>query len=333
MKHNVAAFSLVVNGVDYAETMEPRLISLELTEKLEDGADELRIALSNHDGKLATIKRGALATLRLGWLTGPDITPGLVNKGTFTVDQVEKSGPPDQLTITARSANLTGRMRTRRDKGWKGKTLGAVITEIARANGLDARVHPDLASIPIPSAEQTAKSDIAFVRDLGRRYDAVATVKDGKLLFMPIGTATTATGKAIPALTLDRGANQRFTFTAADREENDGAEAQWHDRGAARRRTARAGGSKNPRRIKRTFASEGEAAAAAAAEARRAGRGQYTFSFDLALGDAAISPNRKITLTGFDSEIIGIRWLAKEVTHTLDSQGGFVTAIAMDSLA
>lgn len=333
MKHNVADFAFEVDGKDFAGALVPRLISLQLTEKLEDGADELEIRLSNHDGQLAPIKRGVFATLKLGWKSGPDVTAGLVDKGKFKVDQIEKSGPPDEVRITARSADLTGPLRKRKDKGWKGKTLGAIVTEVAKANGLEARVHADLAGIAIPSAEQAAKSDIAFVRDLGRRYDAVATVKNGSLLFMPIGTDTTAGGKTIPALALKRRDNARFTFTVADREENDGVEASWRDKGAARSRTVKQGAAKNPKRIKRTFASEGEAKAAARAEASRAARGKFTLMFEMPLGDAAIEPNRKAKVTGFDSEIDGVRWLIKQATHRLDGSSGFTSSLEMDSLA
>jgi phage protein D len=330
VKHNVAGYSLIVDGREIAEAVTPRLISLTLTEKIEGGADELEITLANHDGAMAPVRRGVKIALRLGWAEGAEVTPGLVDKGTFLVDQIEKSGPPDQVRITARSADLTKRMARRRDKGWKGKTLGAIVAEVARANGLTPKVHPDLAPIPVPSAEQAAKSDMAFIRDLGRRHDAVATVKDGKLLFMPIGADATAGGTAIPGLTLRRRDNSRFTFTIADREDNDGAQATWHDRGSARKRTVTEGGGKNPKRIKRGFASEGEAKAAARAEARRAKRGQYTFGYDMALGDADCSPNRKVTLTGFDSEIDGIRWLIKQVSHTLDGSG-FRTRLEMES--
>lgn len=330
MKHNTAGISLIVDGRELADTINPRLLSLTLTEKLEGGADDLEITLSNHDGKLAPIKRGVFIALKLGWREGPDVTPGLVDKGRFLVDQIEKSGPPDTVRITARSADLTKRMAKRRDKGWKGKTLGAIVGEVARANGLTPKVHASLASIPVKSVEQAAKSDMAFVRDLGKRYDAVATVKDGNLLFMPIGTATTAGGKTIPGLTLNRRENSRYTFTIADREDHDGAEATWHDRGAARKRTVKHGGAKNPKRIKRSFGSEAEAKAAARAEASRAKRGQFTFRYDMALGDAACSPNRKVTLSGFDSEIDGIRWLIKQATHSLDGSG-FRTALEMES--
>ncbi len=295
MQDNRAGFSLVVAGTDFAKIIVPRLVSLSITEKLEDAADELEVVLANHpdkDGKtLSPINRGAFATLELGWTAGREVPIGLVGKGRFKVDEVRKAGggaEGDTLTIRARSADLAGNFRNRRDRGWKGKTIAAVVGEIASANGYVAKVHPDLAGIAIQSVEQAAKSDMAFIRDIGRRYDAIATVKDRTLLFLPIGTQTNAGGTSLPGLTLRRQDNSSWSFTVADREDHDGAEAQWQDRKSARRKTVTTGGGKNPRRIKRNFASEAEAREAAKAEARRTARGQFTFEYTMALGDAAM---------------------------------------------
>ena len=55
-------------------------------------------------------------------------------------------------------------------------------------------------------------------------------------------------------------------------------------------------------------------------------------NYALALGDAAVEPNRKVTLSGFDSEIDAVKWLVKSVTHALDGQGGFKSSVEMESL-
>lgn len=327
-----ADFSLNVDGIDYAKEIVPRLNSLTLTEKLGEEADTLEIVLTNHDGKLAPIKRGVETTLALGWKGGSNVPAGLVQKGRFIVDQVEKSGPPDQLRITARSADLTGDYRKRRDRAWKDTTLGDVVEEVASGSGLSARVHADLAGIALPSIEQAAKSDAAFIRDLGARFDAIATVKDKTLIFLPIGAQDNASGASFGDLKLSRRDNSRWSFTIADREEHDGAEAKWHDRGEAKKKTAKAGGSKNPRRIKRSFASEAEAKAAAEAEARRAERGQYEFSYDMALGDPGIEPNARVTLEGWDSEIDAVAWLVEEANHRLDGRGGLTSSLKLVSV-
>ncbi len=329
---NRAGFKLEVNGIDYAADIVPRLTTLSLIEKLGEQADTLELILSNHDGKLAPIKRGVYATLALGWTAGDSVPNGLVEKGKFLVDEVEKSGPPDTLRIRARSADLTGSYRKRRDKGWKNTTLGAVVSEIAKANGYQARVHADLTSIALPSIEQAAKSDAAFIRDLGARYDAIATVKDGTLIFMPIGTQDNASGQSFGSTTLQRRDGSVWRFIIADREDHDGAEAKWHNRGSAKKQLVSVGGTSNPKRIKRSFASEAEARAAAEAEARKAARGEYEFTYEMALGDPGIEPNGRVTLEGWDSEIDAVSWLVDEASHILDGNSGLTSSLRLVSV-
>lgn len=332
MRHNTAGFALEIDGIDYAKELVPRLMSLSFTEKLGEEADKLEITLSNHDGLLPTIKRGVDARLALGWVAGPEVRLGMVDKGRFLVDQVEKSGPPDTLRISARSADLTGGFRRRRDRSWKQTNLGSVLGQIASDNGYTARVQSDLANLPVALIEQAAKSDAAFLRDLGERYDAIATVKDRVLLFLRVGASENAGGQAFGSLVLRRQENSRWTFRIADREEHDGAEAQWQDRDEARRKTVKEGKAENPKRIKRSFASEAEARTAAQAEARRAARGKYEFDYEMALGDPAIEPNVPVTLQGWDPEIDGIRWLVDEVEHRLDAGGGLGSRVKLVSL-
>lgn len=329
---NEAGIALALeDGTDLADKVNPRLISLQLTESREEKADRLELTIHNTDGRLAPPSTGAVLTLKLGWLRGGEVTAGLVNKGRFKVDEVEESGSPDLVTVRARSADFTGTYRKRRDKGHRDTTLGAVVRRVAQANGYTARVHASLAGKPIAFAEQAGKSDMQFVFDLGRRYDAVATVKDRTVLFMPAGGGTSAGGAALPALTILRRDAPQWRFTEARRGDYDGAEAQWHDKAAARKRTTRAGGSENPKRIKRTYATEAEAKQAAEAEHARARRGRYTFETTLALGDAAIEPERPVTLSGYNSRVDGIRWVVKEVVHSLGGDSGLVTRVSLES--
>src|SRR3546814_2142964 len=131
MDANKAAVRLTLDdGTDLSDKVNPRLISLSLTEKRGEEADSLEITLHNHHGQIAPPRRGAMLQLALGWEKGADVTVGMVNKGSFKVDEVERSGSPDQVSIRARAADLTGSYRERRRKLWKDTTLGAILTEI-----------------------------------------------------------------------------------------------------------------------------------------------------------------------------------------------------------
>lgn len=329
MTANIAGARLTLDGVDLADKVNPRLVELTLTEKRGGEADELSVTLQNADGSLALPDPGKIIGLALGWQQGDDVVTGLVDKGRYTVDEVEASGPPDRIMIRARSADLSGGYRKRRTKVWKDTTLGAVLADIAGRHGVTAQVHPDLASKPIATLDQNGKSDMALVRDLGSRYDALATWKDRRLIFMPVGSATTASGKAIPTITLTRQDGWGWTFTRAERDENDGVEAQWHDQAAGRRRKHATGGE-NPKRLKRVYATEAEAKQAAEAEAKKRARGGYKFDYDLAIADCTIQTNQRVTLAGWNRTIDAVTWLVDTVETSFTS-GGIRQKITLES--
>ena len=330
LRANVAQVELSADGKALDKALGGRLLSLSLTESREDGADKLEFVLDNSDGRIAPLKAGVTLSLKMGWRGGADVIPGLVDKGRYTVDEVEKSGPPDLVTVRARSADLTGSYRRRRTEAHKDTTLGELIEKIAGRNRLTAKVHASLSGKVIEVIEQGARSDMAFVRDLGKRFDATATVKDRHLIFAPIGTGQSAGGTALPGLTLTKRDGWDWRFTATKRGEYDGAEAQWHDQAGARRQTVKVGGTENPKRLRRVYGSEADARAAAEAEQQRQARGTHTFEYGLALGDPAVYPERPVTLQGWDAEIDAVRWIVKEATHTFGA-GGLTTRVVLES--
>lgn len=330
----LAAMKVTLEGSDLSDKIAPRLISLTLTEKRDEAADQLDIVLHDHDGKLAIPPEGAELTVALGWARGPGVSIGLVDKGKFKVDEVTWGGPPDTLTIRARSADFTDSFRVRREKKWKGTTLGAVLQEIASANGFQASVDGSLSSKAVPVLAQDNRSDSAMLRFLGKRHDAVATVKGKTLIFAPIGKGSTASGKALPALAINRRSGDSYQWQRAAREEYGGVEARWHDKDKGERKTVKAGGGDGkPKRLKRVFHSEAEAKDAAAAEDKRVQRAGASFELTLGYGDAAIYPEQKGKVSGFKPSIDATEWLVAEVSHTLDGSGGFRTKLKLEKAA
>lgn len=320
-RNPIPDFKLVLDGQDLSDRIRPRLISLRLTEKRDDEADQLDLQIDDSDGRLALPVEGARLQLQLGWKQGTGVPEGLVGKGTFLVDEVEHSGPPDIVTVRARSADMTAELRTRRDQSWHETTLGAVISGIADRNGLVARVSPRLASVALSSLVQSRESDMAFLQRLGRTYDAVATVKNGSLLFLPIGAGETAGGQPLPMVTILRQQGDRHSFSRRKREDYTGVIAAWQDVKASKRHDVTVGSDKNTKRLSRVYATEQDARTAAEAEWRRIQRGIVAMSFSLALGRADLYPEQRVQLAGFKADIDAHRWLITEVNHSLSTQG------------
>jgi phage protein D len=325
---NVADFCLIVDGQDYS----PRLISLSLTDKRGGEADQLDLVLDDSDGKMPLPARNASAALSLGWLSGAGVPLGLVDKGSFTIDVVDWAGPPDQVTIRARSADLTAGFRARRSAGHRATTLGAiarkVARKVARRHGYAAKVAPGLADVEVEILAQHQQSDMALLRRLGRQRDSIATVKNRQLILSPIGKLHTTSGAAFPALTLTRadvGGGYRYSLT--ERSADAGVSADYEDLDTGKRRTvtvggtAKAGEKKDPRKLRPVFHSKADATAAADAAHRRAARSEVTMDLQLPLGRPDIYPDRPVTLVGFKREVDAHAWLIAEAAHMLDSQG------------
>lgn len=114
----IPAWRVVLDGVDLTERLAPRLLDLSLTESRGDEADQVDLRVHDHDGRLALPRRGVTLQVAIGYEGS-----GLFDKGTFKVDDVEHSGSPDIITIRARSADLTGAVRRRRERSWHDTTL------------------------------------------------------------------------------------------------------------------------------------------------------------------------------------------------------------------
>ena len=319
---NIAGIQLaLVDGPDLSDKINPRTTSLTLSEKRGEEADTLSLTLQNADGSLEIPATGRQITLAIGWQqSSSGVLPGLIEKGRFTVDEAGASGPPDAITIRARSADLTRIYSQRRTRSWTNTTLGTVLGWIASGNGGFARVESALAIAPITAIEQEGKSDMAFVRDLGRRYDAIATWKDGVLLFLPIGGGATASGQPLGDVTLTRQDGWTWNFSRTEREARDGASAQWHDAAAGRRRTVTVGGE-NRRRLSRIYATEAEARQAAQASVSRDSRAGFKFTYDLAVADCTLQPDMSVNLQGWGPAIDGVHWLIESVETTLGAGG------------
>jgi len=195
----IPAWRVVLDGKDLTDRLAPRLLDLSLTESRGDEADQVDLRVHDHDGMLALPRRGVTLQVAIGFEGS-----GLFDKGTFNVDDVEHSGSPDIITIRARSADLTGAVRRRRERSWHDTTLGDILGAIAGEHSLRPAIAADLASIAVPHLDQANESDINLLTRLGRRFDAVATVKAGALIFAPIGAGTTASGQPLPGVQITR---------------------------------------------------------------------------------------------------------------------------------
>lgn len=341
------AFSIVLEGKNITETLDKRLMGLTLTDNRGFEADQLDLELDDADGQIVLPRRGAVITLDLGWKGQP-----LFPKGQFTVDEIEHSGSPDRLTIRARSADFRETLNTRREKSWHQTTVGDVVKEIAARHKLEMALGKDLIDKPLDHLDQTNESDASFLMKLARQYGAIASVKNGKLLFIRQGQGRTASGKALPVITLTRKDGDNHRFNLADRGAYTGVIASWlHTREpkkkaatkVKRRRKKAAtkepeakqgdyliGTDENVLVLSRTYANRGNAERAAKAKWESLQRGVASFSIQLAEGRADLYTEMPVKVSGFKQPIDEAQWIITTLTHTVTADGGFTTNIEFE---
>lgn len=236
--HRTPAFKVQITTKDnkqqdITQVVSSRLINLSLTDNRGLEADTLELELSDHDGKLALPPRNATISLALGWKGKP-----LIDKGQYSVDEVQFSGgagSADRLTIRARAADLKGSFSEQKERSFDKKTLGDIIDTIAKENQLKSQCEKKLANTFIAHIDQTNESDINLLSRLAEDHGAMCTVKNGTLLFMPLGQGNTATGKPIPLRKITRKSGDNYNFSIAESENYKAVRAYWHDTDTGKR--------------------------------------------------------------------------------------------------
>jgi len=316
---------VAVNGTDITAEIEQRLISIELTDNRGMEADQLTISLSDHDGLLAIPPRGAVVSLWLGWSD-----TGLAEKGSYTVDETEHRGAPDVLSIRARSADMREGLKAKKERSWTAQTIGAVLQTIAAAHGLSPVISAALSAIELAQLDQANESDANLLSRLGEQFDAIASIKAQRLLFMPTGASTTASGLPLPHITLTRADGDQHRFLQADRDSYSGARAYYYEVNSAEKKEAIAGGGDNLKDLRHTYTDQDSALRAARAEWSRLQRGSATLSYTLAKGRPELIPELTYSLVGVKAEIDAIVWLGANVRHSF-TPDSYTTALELES--
>jgi uncharacterized protein len=341
--HKSPRFKILVGSKDISKLVNDRLVSVGLTDNRGFEADQLDITLDDSDGLLEIPPRGAVVSVSLGWSDS-----GLVDKGQYTVDEVEHSGAPDQLTIRARSADLRAGLSVKKERSWHQTTVGAIVETIAKQNKIQHRLGQGLAGQAIRHIDQTSESDASFLSRLAKMFDAIATVKDSSLLFMKAGQATTASGKPLGKVLITRQSGDSHRFGIADRGAYSGVKASWQNTKKAKKETITVkrkprkkkaagpgqgeviqGADDNVKILRHLYASKANAERAAKAEWEKLQRGVAQFSITLAYGRPELFPELPANVSGFKPIIDKQDWIISRATHSL-TDSGYTTALELE---
>ena len=328
---------ITANNKPLNALISSRILSVTVTDNRANEADELSIVLDDSDGALELPKRGVKLNCKMGFV-GEDIH----DKGDFVVDETEWSGTPDLITVKASSANFKSKIKEAKSKSYHRKKFGEIASEVAKNHELTLVMTADLKAINLAHVDQTNESDLNLLQRLAKQNGAEMAVKKDRLLIFKAGSAKTASGKNLPAITLTRNDGDQFRYSEQDRESDyTGVSAGYQDLGKATRKRVtsgspekRGGGNDSNTKtkvIKGTFASKAEAQRAADAKMAEIKRQMAKFSITTAYGIPEISTESPVKLDGFKTEINKLKWIVEKATHSYAKSGGLTTQLELES--
>lgn len=318
-------YKITINGKNKTDIFKGRLIRITVTDNAGFSADQVDIELDDAADDLPLPKTKTKLQVWLG-LKGET----LIDKGVYTIDEISHTGPPDKVSIKGSSADFHSELKTQRRKAWHETTLGDILTTIAKRYDLEPLVSDALKTKAIPHIDQTNESDAHFMTRLGVDYGAIATIKNGRLLFILRGSGKTASGKAIPALTIKRSDGDTHNYRNIDRDNKyDGVKARWLN-SDSKAVYVLAGKKGTVKSLKKTYPTEDQAFRAAEAELKKLGSGGESFQVTLAAPALETIPEQPVKLYGWKKEITTKQWIvAGPVTHELSE--GLTTNITMST--
>lgn len=316
---------LLANGINITPLINGRLINLRLTDERNGAVDQLDIELDNSDELLELPEPKASLTLSL-----PDKTGSMIEMGTFTVDSAE-TGSNARISITARSADITESLKVRREISYDQTTLGGIVQQIASRNSLQAVISPVMASVVVDHFDQTSESDLSVLERLGELYDAIATVKAGRIVFLPIGQSQTVSGLPLEPVLLVKNDLLDWRYRK-ETSPYTGVVACWNETAGAERQEVLAGSDLNPHRIRGTYRSAAQAKAAAEAKFTAYQRAQVQFECELATGNPLALPDAPLQFMGDWGNVKEEPLIITQVIHTIGSSGYTTTISAEQSV-
>lgn len=194
-------FKILAGGNDITADISSRLIALDLTDSTDEQSDKLSLTLDDSSNTLALPRSGAKLEVFLGYNGNNE------RVGSFIVDEVSVSGPPNVVTVEGSSSlfvndrNGTGKssFSSHQSRSFEGKTIQQIVETVAAECGMTAVVDSALAKITVPHIAQVDESSANLLVRIARRYGGILKPADGRLVMASESGGKTTSGAALTA--------------------------------------------------------------------------------------------------------------------------------------
>ena len=324
-KMNRAFLDCTYNNKNISAGLAPHTLSFSYTDNEGGKADDLNIQLEDSQGlwKDAWLPRkGAVITAVIR-------TEGnrQLNCGTFAVDQVDLSGPPDTVTLKAVSSFTAKSLKQeKKSRSWEKITLEAVAKEIADEHSLGF-FYSVSELVGYARLDQREESDLAFLKRLCKDQDCNLKLSGEKLIIFESRTLE----QIAPAFTLTRGKDpiSRFSFSTKTCEIFRGCEVSYWD--ADKKIEQKhlfippgAPATGEVLKLNKRMESLADARSKARAALRRKNKQEVTGNLNL-MGDTRLLSGLTFTLSGWGA--FDGKYIVESASHNQTRDSGYQTGI------
>jgi phage protein D len=318
-------FKVLADTFDISLRLKDRLVSIRTSDEAGFKADTCSIELDDRDGLIQLPRKGAKLEVFLGYRTS-----GLNQVGSYIVDEVSLSGPPDTMTISAKAADMREDFKSQKTRSFDNITLGDLVKTIAGENGLAGKVAGELAGVSFAHLDQTEESDLHLLTRLAKQHNGVAKVTHDLLIVAAAGQSKSVSGAVLPSVGINKSQVDSWHYVDADRGKYAAVTATWHNKTSGEKVIVSTSSAKPAYTLRHTYDNEQQAVEAAKAKLEELNQGAATMELSLAVGNSTLFAESALVLSGFRSGINGGNWTAKRVEHEF-SNSGFTTRVSAET--
>jgi len=172
-------FKIEYENLNITAKISPYVLSVEYTDFEHGQSDEIQIQLEDSNklwqGSWYPSK-GDTLSLQIGYEGSK-----LLNCGSFEIDEIEYTSPPDVITLKALSTNIKKALRQVNSVAYENKTLKQIAQEIATRHNL--KLVGNIKEIKVKRITQNKEKDLTFLKNLAEQYGYIFKISDNRLVF------------------------------------------------------------------------------------------------------------------------------------------------------
>ena len=184
----VPIFELFYEKKNITKDVSPYVTNIEYTDYEHGQSDELQITFEDSGKQWQSSwlpSKGDSLRAYIGYQTEK-----LLNCGTFEIDELEYSAPPDEVIVKGLATGIKKPLRQNNSVGYENKTLKQIAKEIADRQGLT--LVGNIEYIKVDRITQDKEQDLKFLTKLAEQYGYIFKVAEGNLVFYNVRELKTA---------------------------------------------------------------------------------------------------------------------------------------------